>query len=123
MQKLYRIYTPLTFPHICTEGSKRDETIVAHILATSDDEVYDYIEKRFYPGNKYQEPGWCAFADNLTRKKILKKKGDYTTQKPKPPHTLFYFGEVYSLGFRWEDLGEVSSEEISILQRLGILPK
>ena len=123
MKKLYRILTPLTFPHVPTEGRKRDEATVAHVLAENDEEVYEYIECRFFTGNKYQEPGWCAFCETLSRKKILKKKGDYTVKKPNPPDTLFYFGEVYSLGFRWEDLGEVSPEEIAVLQRLGTLPK
>jgi hypothetical protein len=122
MKKLYRILTPLTFPHIPMKGRKKDEAIVAYVLAENDEEVYDYIERRFFKGHKYQEPGWCAFCDHLSRKKIINKKGDYTIQKPNPPNTLFYGGEVYDLGFRWEDLGEISPKEITALKRLGILP-
>jgi hypothetical protein len=121
MMKLYRILTPLTFPHIPTEGRKCDEATVAHILAETDEDVYDYIESRFYRGHDYQEPGWCAIFEELTQEEIIKKKGDYTAENPNPPMTLFYGGEIYSLGFRWEDLGTVSPEEISVLRRLGIL--
>jgi hypothetical protein len=123
MKKLYRILTPLTFPHIPTEDRKCDEAAVAHILAETDEEVFGYIERRFYQGDKYQDPGWCAFLEEgeLTREEIIEMKGDYTVQEPDPPITLFLAGEVYRLGFRWEDLGEVSPEEIAVLQRLGIL--
>jgi hypothetical protein len=125
MQKLYRILTPLTFPHISTEGRKCDEATVAYVLAETDEQIYDYIEGRFYQGYEYQDPGWCAFLEEgeLTQEEIIEQKGDYTIENPEPPVTLSYFLETYCLGFRWEDLGEISPEEIATLQRLGILPK
>lgn len=124
MQKLYRILTPLTFPHIPTEGRKCDEATVAFVLAENDEAICDYIESRFYEGDEYQEPGWCAFLEEgeLTREEIIEMKGDYTVQEPDPPITLFLCGEIFRLGFRWEDLGEISPEEMAVLQRLGILP-
>ncbi len=112
-------------PHIVKDGGKCDEVTLAHILAENDDAVYDFIEHRYYPGNKYQDPGWatCSIGIRKTRKRIVERKGDYTTAKPEPQTMFFWYGEFYTLGCRWIDLGKVSAQEIAMLNRLNILAK
>ena len=123
--KLYKILSPMQVPHVVQDGGKCDEVILAYILAESDDAVYDYIERRYYPGNKYQDSGWacCSNRTRGVRKKIMADKGDYTLTNPEPHTMFFWYGEFYTLGCRWIDLGEVSAQEILVLKRLNLLAK
>lgn len=124
--RLYEIRSPLKFPHIPMNGGNCDEVILAYLLANDEAAVYDYIERRYYPGNEYQEPGWDACSSKvneyMTREEIIKNRGDYTAENPESCAQTFWYGEFYELGCRWIDLGEISSEEVSTLQRFGILP-
>jgi len=99
--KLYRIKIRLI-----SEEFDFDRTVVLEfVVAENDEAVFNYIDKCKYEGE------WTMWV-NMTRDKIIAAKGDFESRP-------------YHIGidqkFRWEDLGEVSPEEIATLRRLGIL--
>lgn len=97
--KLYQIKTRII-------GKDLDETVtIGFIVAESDEAVYDHIDE------KHQYGGW-AESVHLTREEIIAAKGDFGTK---------YMGEFFDQKFGWEELGEVTPEEIATLRRLGVL--
>lgn len=97
--RLYRVRT-----HFIAKDLDKD-AILEFILAKNEDEVYEYIN------NKHCIGDWPGCAE-MTREDIMAARGDFDAD----PH-----GEFYDQKFGWDDLREVSSEEIATLKRLGIL--
>lgn len=99
MMKLYRIRTGFWGKDL------NEEAILEYVVAENDDGIYDHVNRKF----KYDE--WPDSVD-MTREEIIEAKGDFGSA---------YMGEFYDQKFGWEDLGEVSAEDIAHLKRLKIL--
>lgn len=84
-----------------------EEASLGYAVAENDDGVYDHINKKY----KYNE--WPGSVE-MTREAIIATKGDYDSE---------YMGEFYDQRYGWEDLGEVSADNIADLKRLKILPE
>jgi hypothetical protein len=78
---------------------------LTYLVAENEDGVYDHINEK-HMGNDWSE------SVNMTREVIIAVKGDFKSD---------YMGEFYDQKFGWEDLGEVSVEDIANLKRLKIL--
>lgn len=99
VMRLYRIKTRFL-------GKDLDQyASLGHFLAENDDGIYDRINT----AHKYGE--WPESV-GMTREAIIAAKGDYESD---------YMGEFYDQKFGWEDLGEVSAEEITHLKRFNVL--
>ena len=99
--RLYKIKTHFYGKDLNKEAS------LGCVVAENDDGIYDHINKR----HKYDE--WPESVQ-MSREEIIAAKGDYNSE---------YMGEFYDQKYGWEDLGEVSDEDIAGLRRLKVLPE
>lgn len=83
-----------------------EEVILGYAVAENDDGIYDHINEKIM----YDE--WPDSV-GMTRENIIAAKGDYDSK---------YMGEFYTQKYGWEDLGEVSADDVANLKRLKILP-
>ncbi len=83
-----------------------EEASLGYAIAENDDGIYDHINKEYH---KYGEWHECV---NMTREEIIAAKGDYESES---------MGEFYDQKYGWEDLGEVSPDDVANLKRLKIL--
>ena len=97
--KLYKIRTHFYGKDLDKEAN------LGYMVAENDNGVYDHINKKFQYGE------WPEFVE-MTREEIISAKGDYDSE---------CMGEFYDQKFGWEDLGEVSSEDVAHLKSLKIL--
>lgn len=82
-----------------------EEASLEYAVAENNEGIYDYINKKF----RWKE--WPELVE-ITREEIIAAKGDYDTE---------ILGEFYDQKFGWEDLGEISADDIAHLKRLGIV--
>lgn len=82
-----------------------EEASLGYAVAENDDGIYDHINK------KYKYDGWPESVE-MTREEIIASNGDYDSE---------YMGEFYDQKYGWEDLGEVSTEDIAHLKRLMVV--
>ena len=99
--RLYRIKTHFYGKDLDAEPN------LGYAVAENDDGIYDHINKK----HKYNE--WPEFVE-MTREAIVAAKGDYDSE---------YMGEFYDQRYGWEDLGEVSADDVANLKRLKVLPE
>jgi hypothetical protein len=100
-------------------GKDLDKTVLlGYLVAMTDDEVFEEISKQHcsgaWAGNKegYEgDPDELAYIDTK-KQEIVEARGDFDQEND---------GEFYDKKYGWEDLGEVSEEDIATLKRLGIL--
>ena len=97
--RLYRIGT-----HFYGKDLDREANL-GYAVAENDDGIYEHINKMY----KYSE--WPESVD-MTREAIIAAKGDRGSQ---------YRGEFYDQMYGWEDLGQVSAEDVANLKRLKVL--
>jgi hypothetical protein len=97
--RLYKIITQFI-------GKDLDKgTLLGYVVVENDDAVYDHIN------TKYKYSDWPSSV-KMTREGIVAAKGDFGSE---------YMGEFYDQKFGWEDLGEISTEDISHLRRLKVI--
>ena len=82
-----------------------EETALGYAVAENEGGIYDLINKKY----RYNE--WPELVE-MTREEIVAAKGDYDSE---------YMGEFYDQKYGWEDLGEVSADDIANLNRLRVL--
>lgn len=99
--RLYRIKTHF-YAKDLDEGA-----ILGYILAENGLKVYDYINEKYMYGD------WSEIVMR-DREEIIAEEGDFDSENT---------GEFYDQKYGWEDLGEVSSDDIATLKRLKILPE
>lgn len=97
--RLYRIKTHFYGKDLDEEAN------LGYAVAKNDEGVYEHINNKF----KYDE--WPESVE-MTREKIIAARGDYDSE---------YMGEFYDQKYGWEDLGEVSAEDIAHLKKLKII--
>ena len=83
------------------------EAILEYAVSEDGKGIYDHINKKY----NYGEWSECV---EMTRETIIAAKGDYDSE---------YMGEFYDQKYGWEDLGEVSADDIVNLKRLRVLSK
>lgn len=89
-------------------GKDLDEgAILGYAVADNDDGIFDHINKKHF----YND--WPEIV-KMAREKIIAAKGDYDAE---------HMGEFYDQKYGWEDLGEISADDIANLKRLKILPE
>ena len=81
------------------------EACLGYAVAENDDGIYDHISEKY----KYDE--WPEVVE-MTREAIIAAKGDYDSA---------FTGEFYDQKYRWDDLGEVSADDIAMLKRLKVI--
>ena len=88
----------------------QEEALLGYILATNDEEVYQYISDNYAWG----EP-WERQYENGVKTQIMTNKGDYDEE---------YLGEGYDQKYSWEEvLPTPTKEEIQVLKKFEILNK
>jgi|GEM_PF-4013443 hypothetical protein len=100
-------------------GKDLDETVLlGYLVAMTDDEVFEEISKQHcygaWPGDKegYEDdPDELADID-AKKQEIVEARGDFDSE---------YDGEFYDQKYGWEDLGEISEQDIATLKRLDLL--
>ncbi len=97
--KLYKIKTRFLGKDLNEDAS------LGYAVAESDDDIFDLIN------TKHKGDGWEESVE-MTREAIIAAKGDYNSD---------YMGEFYDQKYGWEDLGEVSADDIAILKRLSVV--
>lgn len=98
--RLYRIVTKF-YGKDLNEAASLDHFVVAD----DDGGIYDRIERTYKHGD------WPGSVQ-MKRTEIIAAKGDWDSE---------YQGEFYDQKYGWEDLGEVSEDDIAFLRRLKIL--
>jgi hypothetical protein len=101
MIKLYEITTAFWGKDL------NEDAILGYLLAESADDVYEHINK------KMGHYGHWSESVNMTREEIIAAEGDFESD---------YMGEFYDQKYGWEDLGEITPEDIACLQYFKILP-
>lgn len=81
------------------------EAMLGYAIAENEESIYGYINEKY----KYGEWPECV---EMTREEIVAAKGDYDSE---------CMGEFYDQRYGWEDLGEVSVDDIANLKRMKIL--
>ena len=112
--KLYRIKNLFLGKDLNQEATDR------YIVAENDLEVYKQLAKNFGEmeglteenGEVYDDWAQAYGGDKEVRERILKNKGDFDED---------YLGEFYDIKYGWQDLGEITKEEIQILKKFKIL--
>ena len=99
--RLYRIKTHFYGKDLDAEAN------LGYAVAENDDGIYDHINKNKFGGK------WPEFVE-MTREAIIAEEGDCDSE---------YMGEFYDQKYGWEDLGEVSADDIANLKRLKVLPE
>ena len=79
---------------------------IGYIVAESDEQVFDFIDR------KYRHSGWKESSRSLSREEIMRAKGDFNDE---------FLGEFYDQKFSWQEVGEVTENELSTLVRLGMI--
>jgi hypothetical protein len=97
--RLYRIMT-----HFYGKDLDRGASL-GFAVAENDEGIYEYINQKY----KYND--WPESVQ-MDREAIIAAKGDLGSD---------YMGEFYDQKYGWEDLGEVSADEVANLKRMKIL--
>lgn len=104
--KLYQIITKFWGKDLNESAS------LGYVIADSEEEVAEYISQSYHDGE------WFGYEDDdpdeyaKRRQDYLANKGDIHTE---------YDGEFYDQKYGWEGVGEVTDEQIAVLQNLGVL--
>ena len=83
-----------------------EEASLGYAVAENDEGIYDFINK------KHECDEWSESV-MMTREAIVAANGDYDSE---------YMGEFYDQKYGWEDLGEVSADDIATMKRLKVIP-
>lgn len=102
MSRLYKIKTHFYGKDLDEEAS------LGYAVAKNENGIYDHINKKYH--KRYE---WSELV-KMTREEIIAAKGDYDSKD---------MGEYYNQKYGWEDLGEVSADDIANLKRLKVLPE
>ena len=97
--KLYKIITYFWGKDL------NEQAFLGYLVKTSDEEVYEHINEE-YKGNDWPE------SVNMDREDIINQKGDFDSG---------YMGEFYDQKYGWEEVGEITLEQITCLEQLSII--
>ncbi|OGZ05698.1 MAG: hypothetical protein A2762_02570 [Candidatus Lloydbacteria bacterium RIFCSPHIGHO2_01_FULL_54_11] len=106
MKRLYRITTHFW-------GKDLDEgAILGYVVADSPEEVAEHISQKVHGGEWFgYESDDGAEAVEETRLDYIAKQGDFHTEPA---------GEFYDQKYGWEEVGEVTDEQVTTLAALKI---
>ena len=107
--KLYRLKTQFLGKDL---DAKAD---LGFVVTDSEEKVAEYINQRYYDGNwwdPYMEEDEEGIEE--TRQDYLTHKGDFHTE---------YAGEFYDQKYGWEEVSEVTDDQVAMLYSLGMLEK
>ncbi len=111
--RLYRIKTEFW------NDNEKEKALLGYVVANSEDKVVEYINQKYHRGgwftfNNYDNSRVLQNEASLTKQDYLTNKGDFHTE---------HVGEYYDQKYGWEEVGEVTDEQIATLFELGILEK
>lgn len=81
------------------------EVLLGYLVVENGGMVFDHINEKYNYGE------WPEAVD-MTREAIIEARGDDESE---------YMGEFYDQKYGWEDLGEISDDDIAHLKRLKII--
>ena len=104
-QKLYRVTTQFWGKDL------NEKAILGYVVAKTDLEVADHISKKYKGGERFD---WGTDGDALEGKRgeYIANRGDFHTE---------YAGEFYDQKYGWEEIAQISDEQIIVLKTLGIV--
>ena len=87
---------------------------LGYVVADSDDEVAEHINQKYHYGE------WFGYADpSEPDDETAAQRQDYIAHKG-DDHTE-YAGEFYDQKFGWQEIGEITEEQVAVLRTLDVI--